>query len=105
VILEAACDFVRELSVIAARGRDGATAIYPLGENHHENGVLRRTIAPAKARRRSPTRPRDRRAILAGLDYVGVIGVELFELAGRPAAGQRDRPARAQHRPLDPGRL
>ena len=28
--------------VIAARGRDGDVACYPLGENHHENGVLRR---------------------------------------------------------------
>src|SRR6185437_15796497 len=48
VILEAAADFVRELSIIAARGRDGATAIYPLAENHHEGGILRRSIAPAR---------------------------------------------------------
>ena len=44
-------------------------------------------------------------AILDGLDYVGVIGVELFELARRHAAGQRDRAPGPQHRPLDPGRL
>ena len=47
VIVEAPADFVRELSVIAARGRDGAMVSYPLAENHHESGILRRTLAPA----------------------------------------------------------
>jgi len=82
VIVEAACDFVRELSVIAARGRDGATAIYPLAENHHEGGVLRRSIAPARASEAlADQAERIAARVLAGLDYVGVIGIELFELA------------------------
>ncbi|RZJ26335.1 MAG: ATP-grasp domain-containing protein, partial [Brevundimonas sp.] len=38
-ILEAKAAFTRELSVIAARGRDGAVAVYPLGENIHKGGV------------------------------------------------------------------
>jgi len=82
VIVEAAADFVRELSVIAARGRDGATAIYPLAENHHEHGILRRSIAPARASQ-ALTDQAERIAarVLAGLDYVGVIGIELFEMA------------------------
>lgn len=46
-VLEAAAVFQRELSVIAARGRDGAVAVYPLGENVHQNGVLKTTTAPA----------------------------------------------------------
>jgi 5-(carboxyamino)imidazole ribonucleotide synthase len=82
VIVEAACDFVRELSVIAARGRDGATAVYPLAENHHEGGILRRSIAPARVT--APIADQAERIaarVLAGLDYVGVIGIELFELA------------------------
>jgi len=82
-ILEAPADFGRELSVIAARGRDGEIACYPLSENHHEGGVLKRTSAPAKI---TPA-TRDQAEtiaikILTALDYVGVIGVELFELAG-----------------------
>jgi 5-(carboxyamino)imidazole ribonucleotide synthase len=82
VIVEAACDFVRELSVIAARGRDGATAVYPLAENHHEHGILRRSLAPARADRAlSEQAERIAARILAGLDYVGVMGVELFEMA------------------------
>jgi 5-(carboxyamino)imidazole ribonucleotide synthase len=82
VILEAAAEFVRELSIIAARGRDGATAIYPLAENHHETGILRRSIAPARASQ-ALTDQAERIAarVLAGLDYVGVIGIELFEMA------------------------
>ena len=81
-ILEAAADFVRELSVIAARGRDGEIACYPLSENHHEGGVLRRTVAPAKVSAAVRDHAESIAAkILTGLDYVGVIGVELFELA------------------------
>jgi len=81
VILEAPADFVRELSVIAARGRDGATAIYPLAENHHEGGILRRSLAPALV---SPALAEQAERIavriLEGLNYVGVVGIELFEL-------------------------
>lgn len=82
-IVEAPADFVRELSVIAARSRDGEIAVYPLGENHHEGGVLRRTVAPAAALTQDLVEHAERIAhqILGGLDYVGVIGIELFELA------------------------
>jgi 5-(carboxyamino)imidazole ribonucleotide synthase len=81
-ILEAAAPFVRELSIIAARGRGGEIACYPLGENRHEAGVLRRTLAPAEVSEASAVQAEAMaRTILNALDYVGVIGVELFELA------------------------
>jgi 5-(carboxyamino)imidazole ribonucleotide synthase len=80
-ILEARVPFVRELSVIAARSRTGEIACYPVGENRHENGILRTTQAPARL---SDARRAEAEAIaikaLRALDYVGVIGVELFEL-------------------------
>ena len=80
-VLEAKADFVRELSVIAARGQDGAIAVYPLGENVHEGGVLRTTLAPAAVDAATERRAREiAEAILVGLDYVGVLGVELFDL-------------------------
>ena len=80
-ILEARADFVRELSVIAARGRDGRIAVYPLGENIHKGGVLKTTLAPAAVDAKTEKRARAiARAILEGLDYVGVLGVELFDL-------------------------
>ena len=82
-ILEARADFVRELSVIAARGRDGRIAVYPLGENVHKGGVLKTTLAPAAVDAKTERRARAiARAILEGLDYVGVLGVELFDLGG-----------------------
>jgi 5-(carboxyamino)imidazole ribonucleotide synthase len=82
VIVEAAAEFVRELSIIAARGRDGSTAVYPLAENHHEHGILRRSLAPARADAALKDQAeRIAARILAGLDYVGVIGIELFEMA------------------------
>lgn len=89
-ILEAPADFVRELSIIAARGRDGGLAVYPIGENHHESGILRRTVAPARAAPDLAAQAeRIAAQILTRLDYVGVIGVELFELAdGRLLANE-----------------
>ena len=81
-ILEAPVPFVRELSVIAARGRDGEVTCYPPGENHHEAGVLRRTSAPARASAKTIDQAETIAArILTSLDYVGVAGVELFELS------------------------
>jgi 5-(carboxyamino)imidazole ribonucleotide synthase len=82
-ILEARVPFVRELSVIAARSRTGEIACYPVGENRHEHGILRTTHAPARL---SDATKAEAEAIarktLEALDYVGVIGVELFELEG-----------------------
>jgi len=80
-ILEARADFIRELSVIAARGQDGRIAVYPLGENVHAGGVLKTTLAPAAVDATTEARANQiAGAILDGLDYVGVLGVELFDL-------------------------
>lgn len=82
-ILEAAADFTRELSVIAARGWDGAVAVYPLGENIHAGGVLKTTLAPAEVDEATQARAHAiADAVLDGLEYVGVMGIELFDLGG-----------------------
>jgi 5-(carboxyamino)imidazole ribonucleotide synthase len=79
-IAEAPADFRRELAVIAARGRGGEIALYPLTESHHEHGVLRRTSAPARgAARAAAEAERIAALVLASLDYVGVMGIEFFE--------------------------
>jgi 5-(carboxyamino)imidazole ribonucleotide synthase len=78
-ILEGMVAFEREVSVIAARGVDGHVVAYDPGENVHEGGILRSTQIPARLtddRRREATGIAAR--ILDALDYVGVIGVELF---------------------------
>ena len=82
-ILEARCAFRREVSLVAARGRDGAFAAYPLAENRHEDGVLRETVAPAEAGDAVVREARRiGRTIADALGYVGVLAVEMFELGG-----------------------
>ena len=47
-ILESFVDFACEISVIVARGRNGAWATYPPVENRHADHILDTTIAPAR---------------------------------------------------------
>jgi 5-(carboxyamino)imidazole ribonucleotide synthase len=78
-VLEGFVAFDREVSVIAARGLDGSVACYDPGENIHRDGILRSTTLPAKL---TPAQRTDAvllaARILNALDYVGVLGVELF---------------------------
>jgi 5-(carboxyamino)imidazole ribonucleotide synthase len=74
--------FTREISVVLARGTSGETRIYPIAENVHRRHVLHTTRAPAPlpdAQRRRA----EQMAVMIGeaLDVVGVMAVELFELA------------------------
>ena len=78
-ILEGFVNFRMEMSVICARGADGAFAAYEPTENIHRNHILHTSTVPAKidemlaaeavyvAQRMADT-----------LDYVGVMGVEFF---------------------------
>ena len=79
VILEGFVDFQREISVIAARGPDGSIAAFDPGENVHKDGILNTTTVPAQlsASLRSDAVLLAAR-ILNALDYVGVLGLELF---------------------------
>lgn len=81
-VLEGFVSFEREISVIAARGADGAVAAYDPGENIHKAGILDTTTVPARV---SPAQRQDAvliaARILNALDYVGVMGVELFVTA------------------------
>lgn len=82
-IFEQRMPFQRELSVIGARGRDGQVVCYPLTENLHRDGVLRLSLAPAD--NTGPLQDAAEsmfRAIVEGLDYCGVLAVELFEVDG-----------------------
>lgn len=94
-VLEAHVSFERELSIVGVRGIDGSVALYDPFENAHANHVLDVTSFPARLSERSHQEARDiARALLEGLDVVGVLCVELFllpdgslvvnELAPRP---------------------
>lgn len=81
LILEGFIAFDRELSQIGVRGRDGSLMMYPLVENHHEQGILRLTLAPAaKVTPRLEQQAREAmRKVLEELDYVGVLAIEFFQ--------------------------
>lgn len=78
-ILEGFVDFSHEVSVIAARSVDGAVSAFDPGENVHSDGILRTTTVPARL---TPGQRTDAVLIAArianALNYVGVMGVELF---------------------------
>ena len=78
-ILEGFVDFSHEVSVIAARALDGSVSAFDPGENVHKDGILRTTTVPARlssAQRSDAVLLAAR--ILNALNYVGVMGVELF---------------------------
>ena len=86
-VLEQFLPLEKEISVILARAADGATAVFPIAENQHADGILDITIAPARI-----TAPLAAEAVdiatrlAAALDYVGVLAVEFFVVAD-PARG------------------
>ncbi|MCJ2056141.1 5-(carboxyamino)imidazole ribonucleotide synthase [Methylobacterium sp. J-048] len=80
LILEGFVPFEREVSVVAARGRDGGFAAFDLCENEHRDHILALTRVPAPG-----LTPETARAALDiakriadALDYVGVLAVEMF---------------------------
>jgi 5-(carboxyamino)imidazole ribonucleotide synthase len=82
-ILEGFIDFSHEVSVIAARGLNGEVACFDPGENVHRDAILHTTTVPARL---TPSQRTDAillaANILNALEYVGVLGVELFVTPG-----------------------
>jgi 5-(carboxyamino)imidazole ribonucleotide synthase len=79
LIMEELVPFECEISVIAARGRDGAIAAFDPARNVHREGILRRSTVPSGVSNRVAEEARRASfALLGALDYVGVIGVEFF---------------------------
>ncbi|MGN6108296.1 MAG: 5-(carboxyamino)imidazole ribonucleotide synthase, partial [Kofleriaceae bacterium] len=81
-VVEQLVPFVREISVILARGLGGEHRIYPIAENAHRRHILHTTRAPAPM----PDAQRARAEAIAmtvadALGHVGVMAVEMFELA------------------------
>ena len=94
-ILEAFIDLDREISIVAARGVDGAVSHFDAIENAHRRHILDVSVAPAAVSRETAAEAIEvTRAVLEALDYVGVLCVEFFvarngrlfinELAPRP---------------------
>ncbi len=79
-VVEQRVDLRRELSVVLARGHDGAVAVFAVQENEHRGGILAVSIAPARIPAETADRAREIAIQIAeGLQYSGVLCVELFE--------------------------
>ena len=82
-ILEEHVPFVRELSVLVARNAQGRSLAFPPFENRHRDGILERTVFPARL---SEGLANDAlalaRQIAEKLGLIGLLGVEMFELPG-----------------------
>ena len=83
LLMEAEIEFAAELSVVCARDRDGRTLAFPVSRNVHDAGVLAESVAPAPVH---PLVAADAREIVdslaRGLDLVGLLTAELFQLPG-----------------------
>jgi 5-(carboxyamino)imidazole ribonucleotide synthase len=82
-ILESFVDFAREVSVIAARGHDGAVVSFDVTENEHRDHILKFSRVPAAVG--EPAEREARRiaeTIAQKFAYVGVLAVEMFMLRG-----------------------
>lgn len=73
----------RELSVILARGVDGEIAAFPVAENRHRDGILETSVVPARISKKQAEAAQQLATTLAqAMNYIGVLGVELFLTAG-----------------------
>ncbi len=78
-ILEGIVPFVREVSVVAARGIDGSFAAYDVCENEHVHHVLSRSKVPAALSAAAAEQAvAIAQRLAAALNYVGVMAVEMF---------------------------
>jgi 5-(carboxyamino)imidazole ribonucleotide synthase len=81
-LLEKMLPLAYEVSVLTARGDDGASVVYPIAENVHRDGILFTTTVPGpNVDAACAQRAQDAaRAIVARLGYVGVLCIEFFVL-------------------------
>jgi 5-(carboxyamino)imidazole ribonucleotide synthase len=83
-ILEAFVPFEREISVIAARSCDGHVECFDVTENEHRDHILKISRAPAAIPTPLAAQARSVAAKIAhALNYVGVLGVEMFVVDGK----------------------
>ena len=82
IIAEKMIPFKREVSVIGARDKQGNTAVYPVTENEHTNGVLTLSIASDMDAGIQSQALDAFNKLSAEMDYVGVLAIEFFDVDG-----------------------
>jgi 5-(carboxyamino)imidazole ribonucleotide synthase len=87
-IVEGMLKFEAEVSLIAARNRAGEIAFYPLTENVHREGILRKSVAPSAYSELQGQAEHYMKDLLEKLDYIGVLAVEFFVQGDRLLANE-----------------
>jgi 5-(carboxyamino)imidazole ribonucleotide synthase len=89
LIAEAFVPFNRELSAIGVRRHNGELRVYPLVQNHHHEGILRLSLAPAPdSNTLLPTAQEYLKRLMDALQYVGVLALELFQVGDQLLANE-----------------
>ena len=104
LILEGFVPFTLELSAIAARGADGALAVFDATENAHRHHILDISFAPARVAPEIAAAAREHVAAVArGLDLVGLVALEMFLLPDGRLIGNEiaPRPHNSGHWTMD----
>jgi 5-(carboxyamino)imidazole ribonucleotide synthase len=104
LILEAFVPFAAEVSAIAARGADGALAVYDAVENRHRDHILDLSFAPARIPAAAAAAARDHVGRVAeGLGLVGLVALEMFLLPDGTLLGNEiaPRPHNSGHWTMD----
>ena len=97
-VLEQRMPLQREVSVMIARTAAGATACYPITQNSHVDGILDVSVAPVQAEGAMELAT----VIANALEYVGVLGVEMFVVDGQLLVNElAPRPHNSYHWTLD----
>lgn len=104
LILEAFVPFTQEISAVAARGLDGAVAVFDAVENRHTHHILDLSFAPARVPMAVAGAARRHVAeVAAALELVGVLAVEFFLLPDGRLLGNEiaPRPHNSGHWTMD----
>jgi 5-(carboxyamino)imidazole ribonucleotide synthase len=82
-VVEERVELECELSVILARGADADIATFPVAENRHRDGILETSVVPARiSDKLAGEAQRLATAVAEAMQYVGVLGAELFVAPG-----------------------
>jgi 5-(carboxyamino)imidazole ribonucleotide synthase len=89
LIVEEFIPFDRELSIIGARNRSGEMVFYPLTENHHKDGILRKSLVTDQVSSQLQGQAEEYATkVMDALNYVGVLAIEFFEKDGQLLANE-----------------
>ena len=80
-VLEEVLNFKREISIMYFKSTDNTDGFFPLSENIHQDGILKKTIAPAILNNSIKNDLKLKTKELSkNLNFYGVLAIELFEL-------------------------